>query len=267
MSVLALLVAQFFSLHHTSKAGASSPKSLNTSTKTRRIRRHRIDRAHRRHARRDRTAWGSYVEHAAPVLPPNTCVPGFENEALLLGKRDRRRQGAEDEWEDDAAHDEEDVTDSDENDEDDVDSEHEHELNVGGDVGLRRRRGAEDGSISHSHGLPMFPSINSLFDLLPTSFSTPSSLFGSTTRPATRTLLDTTEHHQLSVLNVPQQPATSNSLASTRSDYSNRSSGVSGQNTMAPKAHTWITLWFLLTAPVILWDASYCFMRFVHLCT
>lgn len=260
MSVLALLVAQFLSQHHTSKAGASSPESLNTTTRTRRIRRHRIARAHRRHARRDRTAWGSYVEHAAPVLPPNTCVPGFENEALLLGKRDRRRQGAEDEWEDDAAHDEEDVTDSEDEDED----EDEHELNVGSDGGLRRRRGAEDGSISHSHGLPMFPSINSLFDLLPTSFSTPSSLFGSTTRPATRTLLDTTEHQQLSVLNAPQQPATSNSLASTRSNYSNR---TSEQNTMAPKAHTWITLWFLLTAPVILWDASYCFMRFAHLCT
>lgn len=256
MSVLALLVTQFFSLHHTSKASTSSPESLTTSTRTRRIRRHRIARAHRRHARRDRTAWGSYVEHAAPVLPPNTCVPGFENEALLLGKRDRRRQGAEDEWEDDTAHDEEDVTDSDEEDEDDVDSEHEHELNVGAE-GLRRRRGAEDGSISHSHGLPMFPSINSLFDLLPTSFSTPSSLFGSTTRPATRTLLDTTERQQLSALDAPQQPATSDSLASTRSSRS-------GQNTMAPKAHTWITLWFLLTAPVILWDASYCFMRFIH---
>lgn len=195
------------------------------------------------------------------MLPPNTCVPGFENEALLLGKRDRRRQGAEDEWEDDTVHDEEDVTDSEDEDEDDVDSEDEHELDggEGHSTGLRRRRGAEDGSISHSHGLPMFPSINSLFDLLPTSFSTPSSLFGSTTRPATRTLLDTTERQQLSALDASQQPATSDSLASTRSDYSR-----SGQNTMAPKAHTWITLWFLLTAPVILWDASYCFMRFVH---
>lgn len=257
MSVLALLVTQFFSQHHTAKASTSSPESLTTSTRTRRIRRHRIARAHRRHARRDRTAWGSYVEHAAPVLPPNTCVPGFENEALLLGKRDRRRQGAEDEWEDDTVHDEEDVTDSEDEDEDDVDSEHEHELDVGGEGLVRRRRGAEDGSISHSHGLPMFPSINSLFDLLPTSFSTPSSLFGSTTRPATRTLLDTTERQQLSALDAPQQPATSDSLASTRSSRS-------GQNTMAPKAHTWITLWFLLTAPVILWDASYCFMRYVH---
>ncbi|KZT25890.1 hypothetical protein NEOLEDRAFT_1064358 [Neolentinus lepideus HHB14362 ss-1] len=30
---------------------------------------------------------------------------------------------------------------------------------------------------------------------------------------------------------------------------------------MAPKIHTWISLWFLLTTPVIFWDASYCFMR------
>ncbi|KAF9013504.1 hypothetical protein BDQ17DRAFT_1343547 [Cyathus striatus] len=27
------------------------------------------------------------------------------------------------------------------------------------------------------------------------------------------------------------------------------------------KAHSWISLWFLLTAPVIAWDAGYCFMR------
>ncbi|KIM54940.1 hypothetical protein SCLCIDRAFT_1221553 [Scleroderma citrinum Foug A] len=30
---------------------------------------------------------------------------------------------------------------------------------------------------------------------------------------------------------------------------------------MALKTHTWISLWFLLTAPVIFWDASYCLMR------
>jgi len=30
---------------------------------------------------------------------------------------------------------------------------------------------------------------------------------------------------------------------------------------MAVKTYTWITLWFLLTTPVILWDVSYCFMR------
>ncbi|KIK50528.1 hypothetical protein GYMLUDRAFT_51132 [Collybiopsis luxurians FD-317 M1] len=30
---------------------------------------------------------------------------------------------------------------------------------------------------------------------------------------------------------------------------------------MAVKTYTWVSLWFLLTAPVILWDAGYCFMR------
>lgn len=30
---------------------------------------------------------------------------------------------------------------------------------------------------------------------------------------------------------------------------------------MAVKAYTWITLWFLITAPVVLWDVGYCFMR------
>ncbi|KAH7921511.1 hypothetical protein BV22DRAFT_1019219 [Leucogyrophana mollusca] len=30
---------------------------------------------------------------------------------------------------------------------------------------------------------------------------------------------------------------------------------------MAVKTHTWISLWFLVTAPVIAWDVGYCFMR------
>ncbi|PPQ72340.1 hypothetical protein CVT26_007311 [Gymnopilus dilepis] len=30
---------------------------------------------------------------------------------------------------------------------------------------------------------------------------------------------------------------------------------------MAPKKYTWISLWFLLTAPIILWDAGYVLMR------
>ncbi|PPQ99414.1 hypothetical protein CVT24_005401 [Panaeolus cyanescens] len=30
---------------------------------------------------------------------------------------------------------------------------------------------------------------------------------------------------------------------------------------MAVKTHTWISLWFLFAAPVILWDIGYCFMR------
>lgn len=32
---------------------------------------------------------------------------------------------------------------------------------------------------------------------------------------------------------------------------------------MSVKTYTWITFWFLLTAPVVLWDATYCFMRYV----
>ncbi|KAF8874409.1 hypothetical protein BD779DRAFT_1566615 [Infundibulicybe gibba] len=31
--------------------------------------------------------------------------------------------------------------------------------------------------------------------------------------------------------------------------------------TSKPKTHTWISLWFLLTVPVIAWDVGYCFMR------
>ncbi|KAJ7705590.1 hypothetical protein B0H17DRAFT_1038372 [Mycena rosella] len=30
---------------------------------------------------------------------------------------------------------------------------------------------------------------------------------------------------------------------------------------MAVKTHTWISLWFLITVPVIFWDVGYCFMR------
>ncbi|KAF8347410.1 hypothetical protein F5887DRAFT_955649 [Amanita rubescens] len=30
---------------------------------------------------------------------------------------------------------------------------------------------------------------------------------------------------------------------------------------MALKTHTWIALWFLITTPIVLWDAGYLFMR------
>ncbi|KAJ7347875.1 hypothetical protein DFH08DRAFT_779227 [Mycena albidolilacea] len=30
---------------------------------------------------------------------------------------------------------------------------------------------------------------------------------------------------------------------------------------MPVKTHTWVSLWFLLTAPIIAWDIGYCFMR------
>ncbi|KAJ3477357.1 hypothetical protein NLI96_g10515 [Meripilus lineatus] len=31
--------------------------------------------------------------------------------------------------------------------------------------------------------------------------------------------------------------------------------------TMSVKTYTWVSLWFLITAPIIFWDAGYCFMR------
>lgn len=34
---------------------------------------------------------------------------------------------------------------------------------------------------------------------------------------------------------------------------------------MAVSTRWWITAWFLITAPVIFWDAGYCFMRYVFL--
>ena len=36
---------------------------------------------------------------------------------------------------------------------------------------------------------------------------------------------------------------------------------------MAVKTHSWISLWFLLTVPVIAWDVGYCMMRLVTIKT
>lgn len=30
------------------------------------------------------------------------------------------------------------------------------------------------------------------------------------------------------------------------------------------KTHSWISLWFLVTVPIIAWDVGYCFMRWVY---
>lgn len=38
---------------------------------------------------------------------------------------------------------------------------------------------------------------------------------------------------------------------------------AAGLPTMAPKTYGWISLWFVMTAPLMLWDAGYCFMRSV----
>ena len=33
---------------------------------------------------------------------------------------------------------------------------------------------------------------------------------------------------------------------------------------MAPNTYTWISAWFILTTPVIIWDAFYCLMRYAY---
>lgn len=71
----------------------------------------------------------------------------------------------------------------------------------------------------------------------PTLSLLPSTLFGSTTRPSRRIL--TTANHS--------------SSPKTQIRYSNMA---------ASKSYWWVTLWFLLSAPVIFWDASFCFMRY-----
>ena len=177
----------------------------------------------------------------------------------MLGKKVRRRQGAEYEWDDEEL-DEDEVTDSDS----DIEHDDEHD-GEGSEQTLFTEedtefgsRVAESGSGSNvrTHGLPSFPNINSLIELLPTSLSTPSSLFGSTTRPATRTTPEPYElRHREATVSVKEASDTA-----ARGSFLNN---LSIPATMAPRAHSWITLWFLLTAPVILWDASYCFMRCV----
>lgn len=37
---------------------------------------------------------------------------------------------------------------------------------------------------------------------------------------------------------------------------------TSRQENMAVKTRWWISAWFILSAPVVLWDAGYCFMRY-----
>lgn len=33
---------------------------------------------------------------------------------------------------------------------------------------------------------------------------------------------------------------------------------------MEPKTYKWISAWFLLTLPVVIWDAFYCLMRYAY---
>lgn len=178
----------------------------------------------------DRTAWGSYMESAPPVLPADTCIPGFEDEILLAA----RRQYSE--------------CNSDGGDSKDGSG------GEGLDDGGGRRSGsvtddAFDAPTRRTRDIFRLP-FSSNFEasswsaaVLPTILSfhgNPSSLFGSTTRPAAATT-----SHRL-ILNGDNEGTSSRRSSIAR---------------MAPKTHLWISLWFLLTAPVIFWDAGYCFMR------
>ncbi|KAK7045385.1 hypothetical protein VNI00_007634 [Paramarasmius palmivorus] len=52
-----------------------------------------------------------------------------------------------------------------------------------------------------------------------------------------------------------------NGKTNTNGSLSTKSNGTSPTTPPKPKKHTLASLWFTLTLPVILWDASYCFLR------
>lgn len=280
MSVLVLLAMQVISAIHPARpspefAGYNDSEiELNATCmrgKTNRWpRRRRIRR--KRGGRRDRTAWGSYTESAPPVLPSNAGVPGFENEMLstAISLRKDRRQGAEDEWDDG-----DDVIDEEfENDDEDT---HHDESGMSEDHAQIRRRDVR--STRDIEIRSIRTAVADALVSLPTSFasslfSAPSALFGSTTRPAERTLLLTPPqtHHtsfeaetesSVNFSDIPGAYTVTNVdfpvTLQERSDLS-----VGSRLTMASNTRLWISLWFLLTAPVIFWDAGFCFMRYVH---
>jgi hypothetical protein len=254
----------------------------------------------------DITNWGSYLEHAPPVLPQNITAPGYEP---LSRRRGRKKRKSFDTAEEHVA---------DDTDIDDDDSGEEVEDDELDPFGVGNAEGAEDPALTSSpsdrHAVLgesrgprtlqrsenrfSFPSLQSLFPLASlfpfsatstssstTAPSTPSSLFGSTTRPASERTLEGNGYEQpISILRrasdfylrwenwVPTPSATHR----TSSAFSTQTSAASLENSngavsrslahtriarMAPKTHAWVSLWFLLTAPVIFWDAMYCFMR------
>ena len=269
----------------------------------------------------DITNWGSYVEHAPPVLPQNASAPGYEP----LSRRRRRMNRAVDVDENDGERLETDV-DDDEKEDDDVDDDDEHDFGAENpemdNAGvLPRNTGTADlpstlwpsdadasslgRMLGDSRGLSRrtsttltrqnrfsFPPLQSLFPLASlfpfsstSSAASSSSLFGSTTRPASNRTIEGNSTNQ--VLRrasdfylrwenwVPTGSATREgpSVFSSRTGVANVGGRTNGSvlassatrrhliATMAPKTHAWVSLWFLLTAPVIFWDASYCFMR------
>lgn len=252
MSVLAILAMQLLSTSHVDDskfsdlqeveimdADSDSEVDVQSSGHRRRHRRAHLRRTGRTRGQRDRTAWGSYMEHAPPVLPAGAWVPGFENEVLALGRRVGQLQGADDadgERDDDSG-DEEEAVDSEER----------------AERGLRQRRPAGGST------LPALPSLAGWLREFPASLlsyhSASSSLFGSTTRPAANRLLPEPAKVEQDALDVSRRVSTPSSSTSGRARTT--------RSAMGAKTHLWVTLWFLLSAPVIFWDASYLFMRCV----
>ena len=307
--------------------GSEWPSLLHSAQQRNRASRLGLHHANTGNRRNDITDWGSYIEFAPPVLPQNAIAPG--DEVFIQRRREFRgkihgrqdidegvpARGAEDE----------DISDN-----DGVDDDEEEQgidfleiENVGTMVGSfpespirgsNRWRSRVPGSSPQLHPriswqendqftATAFPllrqAIRPFTSIFPPSPRTAlaqsqpssSSLFGSTTRPATdRTLEPYTSGQHASFLRhasdlylrwehwVPTANASregqsafsplaraisrvSRSKRSNRSGSTSNSSTSSTVSTMAPKTHTWISLWFLLSAPVIFWDAFYCFMR------
>ena len=197
-----------------------------------------------RHGRKDRTAWGSYTENCPPILPPNASITGFEDEALLIAERLRKRAERKSKKHEAFVTDDEESTDD-----EDVDEEEKqwdggertgHASDGSPDGGDGRRTVQARRARDNKHRIPLSVARPLRF---PTPFSSfPSALFGSTTRPAAR------------ILTAPE----------SSSKHTRDVASIRRRNMAAAKTHWWISLWFLLSAPVIFWDAAYCFMRYVY---
>lgn len=196
--------------------------------------------SHGRKDRKDRTAWGSYTENCPPILPPNACITGFEEETLFIAEPVRKRTHKKGKKHETFATDDEEASDDD----DDADEEE-----IGGErtglasTDMRNYDSESDRTVAariagarDSRRVAPTPSLSRL----PTFSSLSSTLFGSTTRPSARTLA------------APESSATR-----TRNVTS-----IRRRNMAAAKTYWWISLWFLLSAPVIFWDAGFCFMRY-----
>lgn len=278
MGVLAELVTQMWDVTHGTMAhiedhdephyewdadGEESDELEGVEHRRSRYKRRKMHRAPKSSRRKDITVWGSYREFAPPVLPTTASAPGFENEVLKLRRKSKRVHRASGEENDD---DDEQTTDdelTDVEDDEHVDDVDEHI--VADDDDDDATMNAHRHSDHHTRSFPSLRSLNALRSSLPssfTSFYTPSSLlFGSTTRPATRSTPPSQEINQESVVRrrTPAPQTESGDVGVT----GQISESEQARSTMAAKSHLWITLWFVITAPIIAWDVGYCFMRCV----